>query len=46
MDQTSPRPAALSQAKAQFDQDGYAIFRNVLDPELVAESSQIGRAHV
>ena len=40
MDQTSPRPAALSQAKAQFDQDGYAIFRNVLDPELVAESSR------
>jgi phytanoyl-CoA hydroxylase len=39
MDQPLDRRATLSQAKAQFDQDGYAIFRQVLDPELVAEAS-------
>src|SRR5690349_8344514 len=39
MEQTSDRQAALSQARTQFDQDGYAIFRGVLDPGLVAESS-------
>ncbi len=39
MEQTPDRPAALSQAKTQFDQEGYAVFHNVLDPELVAETS-------
>jgi Phytanoyl-CoA dioxygenase (PhyH) len=34
MDQTRTQP------KAQFDQDGYAIFRQVIDPELVAEASR------
>ena len=29
-----------SPARAQFDQDGYAIFRQVIDPELVAEASR------
>jgi len=32
--------ATLTQAKTQFDQEGYAIFRNVIDPELVAEASR------
>jgi len=40
MDTPVDRQAALSQAKAQFDQEGYAIFHNVLDPELVAEASR------
>jgi ectoine hydroxylase-related dioxygenase (phytanoyl-CoA dioxygenase family) len=29
----------LRQAKAHYDQDGYAIFRQVLDPDLIQEAS-------
>lgn len=31
---------ALQEAKAQFDREGYAIFRNVLDADLIAETSR------
>jgi ectoine hydroxylase-related dioxygenase (phytanoyl-CoA dioxygenase family) len=40
MGQSLDRRARLSQARAQFDQDGYAVFHNVLDARLVAEASQ------
>ncbi len=33
------KQAEYARLKAQFDRDGYAIFRNVIDPELVAEAS-------
>lgn len=31
---------ALTEGRAQFDREGYAVFRNVLDPELIAEASR------
>ena len=40
MEKTPLRQSDLAPAKAQFDHNGYVIFRDVLDPELVAESSR------
>src|SRR5258708_1134360 len=40
MDQPIDHAQARTPAKAQFDQEGYVIFREVIDPELVAEASR------
>lgn len=32
--------SSLAEAKEHYDREGYAIFRQVIDPELVAEASQ------
>ena len=40
MDPSLDRHEPPAQAKAQFDREGYAIFRQVIDPELVAEASR------
>lgn len=38
---SQPNPPASPQSiKAQYDRDGYAIFRNVIDPDLIREASR------
>jgi ectoine hydroxylase-related dioxygenase (phytanoyl-CoA dioxygenase family) len=39
MDRQLTYPEQLTQAKEQYDQEGYAIFRNVLDADLIQETS-------
>lgn len=38
MNETDGKKGALSPRRAQFDRDGYAVYRNVIDPDLVAEA--------
>jgi hypothetical protein len=33
-------PTSLSPQREQFDREGYTIFRNVLDPELISETDR------
>ena len=40
MDQLLNRRETLTKAKTEYDRDGYAIFRAVVDAELVAEASR------
>jgi hypothetical protein len=40
MDAQAQTQAEQQHLKAQFDRDGYVIFRNVVDADLVAEASQ------
>jgi ectoine hydroxylase-related dioxygenase (phytanoyl-CoA dioxygenase family) len=40
MTDTAAQVNDLPALKAQYDREGYAIFRNVIDPELVAEASR------
>jgi len=40
MDQQLNHPANPQQIKAQYDRDGYVLFRNVIDADLVREASQ------
>jgi phytanoyl-CoA hydroxylase len=40
MEKPLDRRESLTQAKAQYDRDGYAIFRNVVDPGLIGEASR------
>jgi len=39
MDQPTHSPANPAQLKAQYDRDGYALFRNVIDADLIHEAS-------
>ena len=39
MDKQPDQQEDLKQLKAQFDRDGYAIFRNVVDADLIGEAS-------
>lgn len=38
MNPTTFSPQTLSEARQQYERDGYAIFRNVLDADLIAEA--------
>lgn len=40
MNQTADPQDKLHELKAQFDRDGYAVFRNVVDADLVQEASR------